>query len=124
MGTQYFEQFLVSNSEHRFRLYACIATVGTAIEMFCIGVYGGGFGRNAHGCSFMVTRPDGKPTFFELLTFYLMQYVQFRLLMVLQASCPCRKKGKMRFNPPTSMFYISVYTISKQPSLQSKGWAF
>ena len=83
-GTQYFEQFPVSNSEHRFLLYVCIAVVGTAIEMFCIGVFGGGFGRNAHGCSFMVTRPDGKPTFFELLTFYLMQYVLFTFVLFIQ----------------------------------------
>ena len=83
-GAQYVEQFLVSNSEHRFRLYACIATVGTAIEMFCIGVYGGGFGRNAHGCSFMVMRPDGKPTVLELLTFYLMQYVLFIVVLIVQ----------------------------------------
>lgn len=64
--------------------YATVTFLGTLAQMFTIGLVVG-FGRNDKGCSFKVTRPGGKPTASELMTYYGYNFTLLGLIVLMQS---------------------------------------
>ena len=64
--------------------YATVTFLGTLAQTLTIGLVVG-FGRNNKGCSFKVTRPGGKPTMSEIMTYYGYNFTLFALIFLMQS---------------------------------------